>query len=102
MGLGDMAWWKPFLAAAAGRALLLLEARRDHPVTWQRILGIMLFEPPIIAAFGILGWHLFGSVESENNRVVFTLILAWAGQRGLDLLLSRIIPPSPPRDGDKP
>lgn len=81
-------------AAFAGRALLLLEARRDMPITLRRILTAVLWEVPLIAAFALLGWHgaeLLG-LESESGRIVLTALLANLGARGLDRLVSRVLP----------
>jgi hypothetical protein len=92
----DIVWWKPFAAAAAGRALLLLEAKRSEPITSQKILGVLLYEPCIIAGFAFLAWHAFSGVQSEDIRLTATVLLAWTGQRGLEMLLSRFLPARPP------
>jgi hypothetical protein len=88
---------KALAAAAAGRALLLLHARRDVPLTWRRAATALLYEVPLIAAFALIGWHgaeLLG-LENPSARIVLTCILANLGARGLDRLVSRVLPPSP-------
>ncbi len=84
-------------AAFAGRALLLLEARRDMPITVRRILTAVLWEVPLICAFAILGWHVAPvlGMDDENARVVVTTLLANIGARGVDRLVSRILPAPP-------
>lgn len=83
-------------AAFAGRALLLLEARRDTPITLRRVLTAAFWEIPLIAAFALIGWHAAALIglESESGRVVLTALLANLGARGIDRLVSRILPPS--------
>jgi hypothetical protein len=98
----DIAWWTPFAAAAAGRALLLLEAKRSEPLTWQKILGVLLYEPCIIAGFAFLAWHANAGVPSEDVRLTATVLLAWTGQRGLELLVSRFLPARNPGSGSAP
>lgn len=88
------AWLKAMAAAAAGRALLLLEARRDVPLTWRRVMTALLYEAPLIAAFALLGWHsaaLLG-MQNESTRIVATVMLANLGARGIDRLVSRVFP----------
>lgn len=87
-------------AAFAGRALLLLEARRDMPITMRRIMTAVLWEVPLIGAFAMIGWHLAPMLgfDNENGRVVVTTLLANLGARGLDRLVARILPAS---TGDK-
>lgn len=86
---------KALAAAAAGRALLLLNATRAEAPTLAKVIGIALYELPLVCAFALLGWHVAGLIgaESEEWRVTITVMLAWAGQRGLDLLLQRLFPP---------
>ena len=86
---------KALAAAAAGRALLLLNATRAEAPTLAKVIGIALYELPLVCAFAELGWHVAGLIgaESEEWRVTITVMLAWAGQRGLDLLLQRLFPP---------
>jgi hypothetical protein len=91
---------KALAAAFAGRALLLLEARRDMPITLRRVLTAVLWEVPLIAAFALIGWHaaeLLG-FESESARIVLTALLANLGARGLDRLVARILPPPSDRE----
>lgn len=88
---------KALAAAAAGRALLLLNARRDVPLTFRRMATAILYEVPLIAAFALIGWHgaeVMG-LENDSGRIVLTCILANLGARGLDRLVSRVLPPSP-------
>lgn len=91
---------KALAAAFAGRALLLLDARRDTPITLRRIITLVLWETPLIAAFALIGWHGAGllGLENESGRIVLTALLANLGARGLDRLASRIIPPSSGQD----
>jgi hypothetical protein len=87
---------KALAAAFAGRALLLLGARRDQPITWRAIATVVLWELPLIAAFALVGWHaadLIG-MDKESGRIVVTAMLAHVGARGLDRLLDRMLPPS--------
>lgn len=88
------AWLKALAAAAAGRSLLLLQARRDVPLTLRRALTAILYEAPLIAAFALLGWHAAASMglEHESTRIVLTVMLANLGARGIDRLISRILP----------
>lgn len=81
-------------AAFAGRALLLLDARRDMPITVRRILTAVLWEVPLICAFAMIGWHLAPllGLDHENGRVVVTTLLANLGARGLDRLVARFLP----------
>lgn len=86
---------KALAAAAAGRALLLLDARRDVPITWRRVTTVLLWEIPLIAAFALIGWHgaeLLG-LENDSAQIVLTCLLANLGARGLDRLVSRVLPP---------
>jgi hypothetical protein len=93
--------FKALAAAFAGRALLMLEARRDLPITARRILTAVLWEVPLICAFAMIGWHLAPllGLDNENGRVVVTTLLANLGARGLDRLVSRILPAPPPEGG---
>ena len=87
-------WLKALAAAAAGRSLLLLQARRDVPLTLRNLLTAILYEAPLIAAFALLGWHVaavLGS-EHESTRIVLTVMLANLGARGIDRLISRVLP----------
>jgi len=88
-------WIKALAAAAAGRSLLLLQARRDVPLTLRRALTAILYETPLIAAFALLGWHAAAllSLEHESTRIVLTVMLANLGARGIDRLISRVLPP---------
>lgn len=88
---------KALAAAMAGRALLLLNATRAETPSFAKILGIALYELPLVCAFALLGWHVAGllGAESDEWRVTVTVMLAWAGQRGLDLVLQRLFPPRP-------
>ena len=89
------AWLKALAAAAAGRSLLLLQARRDtRPLSWHAVLTVLLYEVPLIAAFALLGWHAAALLhsDSENIRIVFTTLLAHVGARGMDRLISRVLP----------
>lgn len=91
---------KALAAAFAGRALLLIDARRDAPITLRRILTAVLWEMPLIAAFALIGWHaadLLG-FERESARIVLTALLANLGARGLDRLITRILPPPSDRE----
>jgi len=91
------AWLKALAAAAAGRSLLLLQARRDtRLLSWQAVLTVLLYEVPLIAAFALLGWHAAALLQfdGENIRIVFTVLLAHLGARGIDLLVSRVLQPS--------
>lgn len=84
-------------AAFAGRALLLLEARRDMPLTLRTLITLAIWEVPLIVAFALIGWHaagLFG-LDSESGRVVLTALLANIGPRGMDRLVDRILPGPP-------
>ena len=88
---------KAMAAAAAGRALLLLNATRSETPTITKICGVILYEIPLVCAFALLGWHgaaLLGA-QTEEWRITITVMLAWAGQRGLDMVLQRIFPPRP-------
>lgn len=92
---------KALAAAFSGRALLLLEARRDMPITLRRVLTAVLWEVPLIGAFAMIGWHVAPmlGLDHENGRVVVTTLIANMGARGLDRLVTRILPPS---GGTKP
>lgn len=87
---------KALAAAAAGRSLLLLEARRDVPITFRRVLTAIVWEVPLIAAFALIGWHAAEVLGMDNDswRIVLTALLANLGARGLDRLISRVLPPS--------
>jgi hypothetical protein len=93
---------KALAAAAAGRALLLLDVRRDLPITWRRFATAIVWEVPLIAAFALIGWHgaaLLG-LDNDSGRIVLTTLLANLGARGLDRLVWRLLPPQredPPR-----
>jgi hypothetical protein len=86
---------KALAAAFAGRALLLLNARRDEPITWRAIVAVALWEIPLIAAFALIGWHAAEvmGLHSESARVVVTAVLAHVGARGLDQIVARIFRP---------
>lgn len=88
---------KAMAAAGAGRALLLLTATRSDTPSLRKIVGIMLYEIPLVCAFALLGWHLASilGAHTEEWRITVTVMLAWAGQRGLDMALQRIFPPRP-------
>jgi hypothetical protein len=88
-------WAKALAASAAGRALLLLNATRSDTPSLQKVIGIALYELPLVCAFALLGWHVAGLIgaATEEWRVTITIILAWAGQRGLDMVLQRVFPP---------
>lgn len=86
---------KALAAAAAGRALLLLDVRRDPAITWRRAATVILWEIPLIAAFALIGWHgaqLLG-LDNDSAQIVLTCLLANLGARGLDRLVSRVLPP---------
>jgi hypothetical protein len=88
---------KALAAAAAGRALLLLNARRDVPITLRRVTTAVFYEVPLIAAFALIGWHgaaLLG-LDNDSGRIVLTCILANLGARGLDRLITRVLPAQP-------
>jgi hypothetical protein len=82
-------------AAFAGRALLLLDVRRDIPITLRRVLTVILWEIPLIAAFALIGWHVAALIgfDSESGRIVVTALLSNLGARGMDRLVSRVLPP---------
>lgn len=83
-------------AAAAGRVLLLLlNATRSEKPSLAKLLGVALYEVPLVCAFAILGLHFAAIVgaASDEWRITITVMLAWTGQRGLDLVLQRIFPP---------
>lgn len=85
---------KALAAAFAGRALLLLNARRDTPITARAMVTVVVWEIPLIAACALIGWHaaeLLG-FHDESARIVVTALLAHAGARGLDRLMARILP----------
>ncbi|MBR0651345.1 hypothetical protein GXW78_16855 [Roseomonas terrae] len=84
-------------AAFAGRALLILEARRDMPITTRSVLTLIIWEVPLIVAFALIGWHAASLLgfDSENGRVVLTALLANIGPRGIDRLVDRLLPPPP-------
>lgn len=84
--------WKLLAAAGAGRALLLLEAKKGEEITWSKVVGTLLYEPFLILAFAFAGWHIFAAIESENWRISAMIFLAWGGQRGLEATLSRFLP----------
>ena len=88
---------KALAAAGAGRALQLLSATRAERPSVAKIVGIILYELPLVCAFALLGWHVAGVIgaESDEWRVTVTVIMAWSGQRGLDLVLQRLFPPRP-------
>lgn len=89
-------WLKALGASAAGRVLLLLSATREDKPSLAKLLGIMLYEIPLVCAFALLGWHvapILGATD-DNWRVTGTVMLAWGGQRGLDMLLQRFFPPN--------
>ena len=90
-------WAKALGAAAAGRALLLLSATRSEAPSLAKLVGIALYELPLVCAFALLGWHVASIIgaEAEDWRITLTVMLAWTGQRGLDLVLQRIFPPRP-------
>lgn len=90
-------WAKALAASAAGRALLLLSATRSETPSVAKLVGVALYELPLVGAFAVLGWHAAGvlGASSEEWRVTITVMLAWAGQRGLDMVLQRIFPPRP-------
>ena len=94
---------KALAAAAAGRALLLLNATRSETPSWRKVLGIALYELPIICAFALLGWHVstIFQADADEWRITLTVMLAWTDQRGLDLILQRLFP-SRPNDGGRP
>lgn len=86
---------KALAAAAAGRALLILEATRRETPSLAKLAGIALYEIPLVCAFALLGWHvamLFGAA-SEEWRITVTVMLAWSGQRAFDLVMQRVWPP---------
>lgn len=99
-GPDSMVILKALAAAAAGRALQLLNATRKDTPSLAKLLGIALYELPLVCAFALIGWHAAGLVGASTDewRITFTVMLAWAGQRGLDMLLQRLFPS---RDGDK-
>lgn len=82
-------------AAAAGRVLLLLNATRSEQPSFAKLIGVALYEVPLVCAFALLGWHIAAIVgaATEEWRITITVMLAWAGQRGLDLALQRLFPP---------
>ncbi len=86
---------KAMAAAGAGRALLLLNATRAEAPSLAKVVGIMLYEIPLVCAFALLGWHVASilGAQTEEWRITVTVMLAWAGQRGLDLVLQRVFPP---------
>lgn len=86
---------KALAAAMAGRALLLLNATRAETPSLAKVAGIILYELPLVCAFALLGWHVAAllGAQSDEWRVTVTVMLAWAGQRGLDLVLQRLFPP---------
>lgn len=88
-------WAKALAASAAGRALLLLNATRSDRPSLAKIVGVMLYELPLVCAFALLGWHAAGVIgaSTEEWRVTITVMLAWGGQRGLDMVLQRVFPP---------
>jgi hypothetical protein len=86
---------KALAAAAAGRALLLLAAKRDAVPSWAKLCAIALYELPLIGALAFVGWHAAGWLwqsADDDARVVITVMLAWSGQRGADLIMSRLWP----------
>ncbi len=85
-------------AAAAGRALLILNATRQETPSIAKLVGIALYEVPIICAFALLGWHISPllNATTEEWRITATIMLAWTGQRGLDLVLQRLFPTKHP------
>lgn len=109
-GPGAPDFWvvvKALMAAAAGRALLILNATRQETPSVQKLIGVALYEIPVTCAFALLGWNvapLLGA-HADEWRVTLTVILAWTGQRGLDTVLQRVLPSQPgeqrkPTDGD--
>lgn len=88
---------KAMAASAGGRALLLLSATRSEAPTLAKIVGVLLYEIPVVCAFALLGWHVAGlfGARTDEWRITVTMMLAWAGQRGLDLVLQRVFPPKP-------
>lgn len=92
---------KALLASAAGRALLLLQARRDVRVTWQKALAVLLYEPPLILAFAFLGWQATGAfgLDSEEWRLTVVSLVSWSGMKGVDLIMERLFPVRPSSGG---
>lgn len=86
---------KALAAAAAGRALLILDATRRETPSLAKLFGIVLYEIPLVCAFALLGWHAAAilGASADEYRITITVVLAWSGQRGIDLILQRIWPP---------
>lgn len=94
---------KALAAAAAGRALLILNATRQETPSVAKLVGIALYEVPIICAFALLGWHVTPllNANTEEWRITATIMLAWTGQRGLDLVLQRMFPQKHPPSAER-
>lgn len=86
---------KAFAAALAGRVLRLMAVRRIARIPLAKRIGLAVLEIPIVAAFGLLGWHTGGALglASEDARVVVTVLVAFGGVEALSALALRFLPP---------
>lgn len=95
---------KALAAAAAGRTLLMIYARSYRPLSLPTLAVLLAYEIPIVCAFALLGWNaasLMG-LETDNEKIVATILLSHFGKIALDALLERILGPrlnTPSDDG---
>ncbi|MFC4168402.1 phage holin family protein [Teichococcus aestuarii] len=79
-------------AAAAGRALLLLSAPREG-VTARSALRTLLWEVPVTAAIGFLGYGLARWLALDGGAaIVLIALLARFGPDRLEPLLEVLVP----------
>lgn len=79
-------------AAAAGRSLLLLGARREG-LTVRRALWTLCWEVPVTASIGLLGYGLATWLALDGGAaIVLIALLARFGPDRLEPLLEVLVP----------
>lgn len=79
-------------AAAAGRITLMLRAAR-RAMTWRAALWTLLWEVPIIASLGLLGWGLADFLSLQGGgAVVLVALLGRYGPERIEPMLEALVP----------